>query len=82
VRAAQAAAPYHQGSQRPPTTTGTLGATSVHRTARKVARTTRIRAIAALDNLVKGAAGQLIQCANLMLGLDETAGLTAVGVYP
>lgn len=37
---------------------------------------------AALDNLVKGAAGQAIQCANLALGLPETAGLTANGVTP
>jgi N-acetyl-gamma-glutamyl-phosphate reductase len=33
--------------------------------------------IAAIDNLVKGAAGQAVQNANLMLGLDETAGLAA-----
>jgi N-acetyl-gamma-glutamyl-phosphate reductase len=39
-------------------------------------------AIAAIDNLGKGAAGQMIQCANLMLGLDETAGLPVAGVYP
>ena len=45
-------------------------------------RTGRVLAIAALDNLVKGAAGQMIQCANLMLGLDETAGLPRVGVWP
>ena len=31
--------------------------------------------VAALDNLVKGAAGQAVQNANLVLGLDETAGL-------
>jgi N-acetyl-gamma-glutamyl-phosphate reductase len=31
----------------------------------------------AIDNLVKGTAGQAIQCANIALGLDETAGLTA-----
>jgi N-acetyl-gamma-glutamylphosphate reductase len=30
--------------------------------------------LAALDNLVKGAAGQAVQCANLSLGLDEAAG--------
>jgi N-acetyl-gamma-glutamyl-phosphate reductase len=30
---------------------------------------------AAIDNLVKGAAGQAVQNANLMLGLDETMGL-------
>jgi N-acetyl-gamma-glutamyl-phosphate reductase len=36
----------------------------------------------AIDNLGKGAAGQAVQNANLMLGLDETAGLTATGLYP
>src|SRR4051812_39667101 len=35
---------------------------------------------AAIDNLVKGAAGQAIQNANLVLGLDEGAGLTAHGL--
>ena len=45
-------------------------------------RTGRVLAIAALDNLVKGAAGQMIQCANLMLGIEETAGLARVGVWP
>jgi N-acetyl-gamma-glutamyl-phosphate reductase len=38
--------------------------------------------LCAIDNLVKGASGQAIQCANLALGLDETAGLPTVGVYP
>jgi N-acetyl-gamma-glutamyl-phosphate reductase len=38
--------------------------------------------IGAVDNLGKGAAGQAIQNLNLMLGLDEGAGLTSVGVYP
>jgi len=33
----------------------------------------------AIDNLVKGSGGQAIQCANVVLGLDETAGLTAFG---
>jgi N-acetyl-gamma-glutamyl-phosphate reductase len=33
--------------------------------------------IAAIDNLVKGAAGQALQNANLMSGLDETMGLPA-----
>ena len=37
---------------------------------------------AALDNLVKGAAGQAIQNANLMLGLDEGLGLSTWGVWP
>jgi N-acetyl-gamma-glutamyl-phosphate reductase len=38
-------------------------------------------AAAALDNLVKGAAGQAIQNANLMLGLDESLGLPAEGLW-
>ncbi len=36
----------------------------------------------AIDNLLKGAAGQAVQCANLMLGLDETAGLPMAGWMP
>jgi N-acetyl-gamma-glutamyl-phosphate reductase len=36
----------------------------------------------AIDNLGKGAAGQAVQNANLMLGLDETAGLTGLGIFP
>lgn len=39
-------------------------------------------ATAALDNLVKGAAGQAIQAMNLMLGFPEELGLTAPGVWP
>ncbi|MEK9145573.1 MAG: N-acetyl-gamma-glutamyl-phosphate reductase, partial [Elusimicrobiota bacterium] len=38
--------------------------------------------LAALDNLVKGAAGQAVQNMNLMLGFDETEGLKAPGIYP
>jgi N-acetyl-gamma-glutamyl-phosphate reductase len=39
-------------------------------------------AIAALDNLVKGASGQALQCANIVAGLDESTGLALTGVYP
>jgi len=45
-------------------------------------RTGRLIAISAIDNLVKGAAGQAIQNMNLMLGLPETTGLEALAVYP
>jgi N-acetyl-gamma-glutamyl-phosphate reductase len=38
--------------------------------------------IGALDNLVKGAAGQAVQNCNLMFGLEETTGLSVTGVYP
>jgi N-acetyl-gamma-glutamyl-phosphate reductase len=39
-------------------------------------------AAAAIDNLGKGAAGQAVQNLNRMFGLEETAGLSAVGLYP
>ena len=45
-------------------------------------RTGRLIVISALDNLVKGAAGQAIQNMNLMLGLAEKTGLEAPAVYP
>ncbi len=38
--------------------------------------------ICAVDNLVKGAAGQAVQSANLMMGLDETVGLPMEGWMP
>jgi N-acetyl-gamma-glutamyl-phosphate reductase len=38
--------------------------------------------VGALDNLVKGAAGQAIQNLNLMLGVDETSALPTLAVYP
>lgn len=42
----------------------------------------RLVVLSALDNLMKGAAGTALQCANLMNGLDETAGLTFPGLHP
>jgi N-acetyl-gamma-glutamyl-phosphate reductase len=38
--------------------------------------------VSAIDNLVKGAAGQAVQNANIALGLDEAAGLGAIGMAP
>ena len=46
------------------------------------ARTGRFVAIAAIDNLGKGAAGSAVQCMNLMLGWEETAGLDFGGLHP
>ena len=42
----------------------------------------RIIAIAAIDNLTKGTAGGAVQSMNIALGLDETTGLTTIGVAP
>jgi N-acetyl-gamma-glutamyl-phosphate reductase len=76
------AEPFIEVSERVPMTKATLGSNSVHITVRRDQRTDWIVAIGALDNLMKGAAGQAVQCANLALGLDETTGLSTAGVYP
>lgn len=65
-----------------PSTKATLGSNSVHVTARYDERTGTVLAIAALDNLAKGASGGALQSANVALGLDETAGLTRIGLAP
>jgi N-acetyl-gamma-glutamyl-phosphate/LysW-gamma-L-alpha-aminoadipyl-6-phosphate reductase len=44
--------------------------------------TQRVVVFAALDNLTKGAAGQAVQCFNVMNDIDEQAGLTALGLHP
>ena len=45
-------------------------------------RTQRVVAMAALDNLGKGAAGAALQNLNLMFGYDETDGLKSPGLMP
>ncbi|GAB4208960.1 MAG: N-acetyl-gamma-glutamyl-phosphate reductase [Coleofasciculaceae cyanobacterium] len=45
-------------------------------------RTDRAIVMSATDNLIKGQAGQAIQCLNLMMGWDETLGLPQLGFYP
>jgi len=45
-------------------------------------RTNRVIVVAAIDNLVKGAAGQAIQNMNLMCGFDETDGLRGAALWP
>ena len=82
VRAAWDGEPFVVVTEGSPSTKATLGSNAAHVTAVADQRTGWVVAIAALDNLVKGASGQAIQCANLMLGLPETAGLPTVGLYP
>ncbi len=65
-----------------PTTAATAGSNAVHLQAIADPHAGRAVVVAALDNLGKGAAGQAIQAANLMLGLPETAGLSAHGIAP
>ena len=66
----------------PSGTKATYGANVAHITVRFDARTDTVVAIAAEDNLVKGASGQMVQAANLLLGLPETTALPLVGIQP
>ena len=45
-------------------------------------RTARVIVISAIDNLLKGQAGQAVQCLNIMMGWDEMLGLPKMGFYP
>lgn len=65
-----------------PQTAATLGSNSCHLQATMDKDADRIIVTAAIDNLGKGAAGQVVQCANLMLGLSEATGLSVNGVAP
>jgi N-acetyl-gamma-glutamyl-phosphate reductase len=65
-----------------PVTASTLGSNAVHIQVAKDDRTNRATVIVAIDNLIKGAAGQAVQNANLICGYLETTGLTAIGVAP
>ena len=56
-----------------PTLRDVLRTNQVHINARVVGG--RVVIVAAIDNLVKGASGQAVQNANVMLGIEETAGL-------
>jgi N-acetyl-gamma-glutamyl-phosphate reductase len=65
-----------------PHTAATAGSNSCHLQATLDADSGRLIVVSALDNLGKGAAGQAVQCANLMTGLPETTGLSVYGVAP
>jgi len=74
--------PFVLVTEDPPSTKATAGSNVAHVTARVDGRTGWVVALCALDNLVKGASGQAIQCANAALGLPETTGLPVAGMYP
>jgi N-acetyl-gamma-glutamyl-phosphate reductase len=74
--------PFVQVSAKASSTRDTYGSNTARVTARYDERTGHVVALASLDNLVKGGAGQAIQAANIALGLDETAGLPSLGLVP
>ena len=82
LRDAYADEPFVTVIDGPPTTKAVLGSNSAMVTARADERTGWVLALCAIDNLVKGASGQAVQCANIVAGLPETLGLPLVGLYP
>jgi N-acetyl-gamma-glutamyl-phosphate reductase len=81
-RAFYANEPFVLVSDQPRGTRATYGANTVHVTVRFDERTRTVLAIASEDNLVKGASGQALQNANVVLDLPETTGLPTVGLAP
>jgi N-acetyl-gamma-glutamyl-phosphate reductase len=65
-----------------PQSTHVVGANTAHVGVAVDERARTVVAACTLDNLVKGAAGQAIQAANIATGTAETAGLPAAGMYP
>jgi N-acetyl-gamma-glutamyl-phosphate reductase len=65
-----------------PATASTTGSNAAQLQVAFDSHADRAVVVSAIDNLGKGAAGQAVQIANLMLGLAETAGLTASGIAP
>jgi N-acetyl-gamma-glutamyl-phosphate reductase len=74
--------PFVAVLDRPPATKSVLGSNAVHVSARYDARTNTVISMCAIDNLTKGASGGAVQAANVAVGLEETAGLSMIGLAP
>jgi len=70
------------GSGEHPDTLWVRGSNRVHVGYVQDPRSGMVIAMSAIDNLVKGAAGQAIQCANVRFGLDEGEGLLGTAQWP
>jgi N-acetyl-gamma-glutamyl-phosphate reductase len=82
LRVQYAAEPFVHVSDGLPSTSDAYGSNVAHLTARVDRRTGWVVVISAIDNLVKGGAGQAVQAANVALGLAETAGLPTAALSP
>jgi N-acetyl-gamma-glutamyl-phosphate reductase len=82
LAAAYKAEPFVVVSARSPSTKSALGANTAHLTACRDPRSGWALSLCALDNLVKGASGQAVQCANAVMGWPETDGLPRAGLAP
>ena len=76
-----AGSPFVHVVDSPPHTKQVRGANTVLLHYTRVERSDRVVAVGVIDNMVKGAGGQAVQNANLALGIDEAAGLSADGIW-
>jgi N-acetyl-gamma-glutamyl-phosphate reductase len=81
-RSTYAGRPFVRMRAAPPELTHAVGTNDALLHAAATEDGTELQVSVAIDNLVKGAAGQAIQAMNLSLGLEETAGLRLSGIYP
>jgi len=65
-----------------PQTKSVIGSNSVHLQVAVDDAAGRLGVVGAVDNLAKGTGGAAVQCMNLALGLDETTGLSTIGLAP
>jgi len=82
LREAYDSTPFVDVVSDPPQTRWVVGSNRALVTAFSDEHTGSLIAISVIDNLLKGAAGQAVQAANLMLGFPETAGLPLSGLMP
>ena len=81
-REAYAGRPFVRVLDAPPELTHAVGTNYALIHAAESEDDTEVQVTVAIDNLVKGAGGQAIQAMNLALGIEETAGLRAGGIFP
>ena len=82
ARSAFAGRPFVRILDAPPQVTHVVGTNDAHLHIAASEDGREVVVYSAIDNLVKGAGGQGVQAMNLALGLDETAGLRAVPIFP
>jgi N-acetyl-gamma-glutamyl-phosphate reductase len=74
--------PFVQLSDVPPETRWVVGSNNALVSYHLHPESNRLIAVSAIDNLIKGASGQAVQCANAMFGFEQTTGLPTEGWMP
>jgi N-acetyl-gamma-glutamyl-phosphate reductase common form len=82
AQAAYAGRPFVHVLESPPEVSSVVGTNHAHLHVAAPGDGQEVLVLVAIDNLVKGAAGQAVQCMNLALGLGEASGLDFPGLAP